>query len=61
MIARMTEAECMASWNRYNGSLPDWLRSIGLIREETLADRFTRETGFEVTDAVQAALNWERK
>jgi hypothetical protein len=36
------------------------LRNLGLIREETPAERFTRETGHEITAAVEAALAWER-
>jgi hypothetical protein len=35
-------------------------RSLGLIREETLAERFTRETGHEATPAVLAALEWSK-
>lgn len=36
-----------------------WAQSVGLIRPETLAERFTRETGHAVTEAVEAALNWK--
>jgi hypothetical protein len=36
------------------------MRGLGLVRrDETLAERFTRETGHEVTEAVEAALNWK--
>lgn len=47
-----------AEWD----AVPDytaWAQSVGLIRPETLAERFTRETGYEVTEAVEAALNWK--
>lgn len=36
------------------------LSHLGVIREETEAECFTRETGFEVTPAVAAALAWRR-
>lgn len=36
-----------------------WAQSVGLIRPETTAERFTRETGHAVTEAVEAALNWK--
>lgn len=35
------------------------LKALGLIRPETTAERFTRETGHAVTEAVEAALNWK--
>lgn len=35
------------------------LGDLGLIRPETTAERFTRETGHAVTEAVEAALNWK--
>lgn len=36
------------------------MRGLGLVRrDETLAERFTRETGHAVTEAVEAALNWK--
>lgn len=61
-IARMTEAEALCRFVMPpRKCMLDMLRSLGLIREETLAERFTRETGFEVTDAVEAALNWSGK
>jgi hypothetical protein len=47
--------------NRGESSALFYARRWGLLREETRAERFTRETGFEVTDAVEAALEWERK
>lgn len=47
-----------AEWD----AVPDytaWAQSVGLIRPETAAERFTRETGHAVTEAVEAALNWK--
>ena len=36
------------------------MRGLGLVRrDESRAERFTRETGHEVTEAVEAALNWK--
>lgn len=35
------------------------LKALGLIRPETLGERFTRETDDAVTEAVEAALNWK--
>lgn len=35
------------------------LRERGQLRPETVAERFTRETGHAVTEAVEAALNWK--
>lgn len=68
VVKRMTEAE-VDGWMRAH----DWglttrsrddvlsvLRDLGLIRKETLAERFTRETGHKVTPAVEAALQWGR-
>lgn len=43
-------------------AVPDytaWAQSVGLIRPESRAERFTRETGHAVTEAVEAALNWK--
>lgn len=34
------------------------LRKFGIIRPETIAERFARETGHEVTPAVESALAW---
>jgi hypothetical protein len=33
------------------------LGQLGLV--ESRSERFTRETGHEVTEAVEAALNWK--
>jgi len=54
-VRRMTEVEArrLFPWSAMVG-----LHALGLIREETLAERFARETGHEVTPAVEAALNW---
>lgn len=67
-IKRMSEAEARAfakshgyvggpDEEHYVGALHD----VGLIRPESRAERFTRETGHEVTEAVEAALNWKGK
>lgn len=32
-----------------------------VLRDETIAERFRRETGYELTPAVLAALDWERQ
>lgn len=66
-IARMTEAEAVAWWQKER---PGWisrvevavmvLKTLNLIRQETTAERFTRETGHAVTAAVLAALQYDR-
>lgn len=65
-LKRMTEAEARVAflkrqpWQSNEQNFVESLRHLGLIREETLAERFTRETGHKVTPAVEAALEWER-
>jgi hypothetical protein len=64
-IARMTEAEAREwieghSYIEAAAKIVHAFRELGLIRPETTAERFTRETGHEVTPAVEAALAWER-
>lgn len=65
-IARMTEAEaralaarCAPPWKySVETSVFEVMKRLNLIREETRAERFARETGHEVTPAVEAALAW---
>ena len=70
-IKRMTEAEVRDLHSRVSRSMGSsgfkdskWadctvatLRELGLV--ESRAERFTRETGHAVTEAVEAALNWK--
>jgi hypothetical protein len=61
-VARMTEAEAR-DWivnHTYIESTAHILHALGQLGlVETTAERFTRETGHEVTEAVEAALNWK--
>lgn len=64
-IARMTEAEARHYFlGRTEGTNQDrfvaLLHELGIICEETISERFTRETGHPVTPAVEAALMWGR-
>lgn len=57
-IKRMTKAEWYSAVDEAGGSFWSWAESVGLIRKETDAQRFTRETGIEVTPEIQRALEW---
>lgn len=63
-IARTTEAEACRRYSllRENGDEPAiaLLHELGLIREETTAERFTRETGITITPEIEKALSWNR-
>lgn len=48
----------LADFSRAANSTIRALRTLGIIREETRAERFARETGYVVTEAVDAALEW---
>ena len=50
----------LADFSRAANSTIRALRTLGIIHEETRAERFARETGYVVTEAVDAALEWER-
>lgn len=56
-IARMTPEQWGEQWPGYDFRT---LAGLGLVREETRAERFTRMTGYRVTPDVAAALEWER-
>jgi len=70
-LTRMTRGEALELWRKEStvalaatSTVADrvvlLLRGLGLVRQdETPEERFTRETGHEVTDAVRAALNWK--
>lgn len=61
-IKRMTEAEAR-DWimnHTYTESAAHILHALGQLGlVESRAERFTRETGHAVTEAVEAALNWK--
>lgn len=65
-LNRMTEAQAREHWGVDDMPAPhrdafiDVLSMLGIIRPETDAERFERETGHEVTPAVEAALNWRQ-
>lgn len=61
-IKRMTEAEARQwiddfTYSESSAHILHALGQLGLV--ESRAERFTRETGYEVTEAVEAALNWK--
>ena len=67
-VRRMTEDQWRAvimnksnlqKKSRATNTVISVLGDLGLIRPETTAERFTRETGHAVTEAVEAALNWK--
>lgn len=67
-IAQMTEEQWravimnksnLAKKSRATNTVISVLGDLGLIRPETTAERFARETGHAVTEAVEAALNWK--
>lgn len=57
----LTEAEVRALVGGHDAAhrMVEALRERGQLRPETTAERFTRETGHAVTEAVEAALNWK--
>lgn len=60
-IKRMTEAEARQwiddfAYSESSAHILHALEQLGVVQSR--AERFTRETGYEVTEAVQAALNW---
>lgn len=61
-VRRMTEAEARDwimnhTYTESEAHILHALEQLGLV--ETTAERFTRETGHAVTEAVEAALNWK--
>lgn len=65
-IKRMTPAAIVERWTEvlslngtYEDDVVEFCRRLGLVQDESRAERFTRETGHAVTEAVEAALNWK--
>lgn len=54
-VKRMTEAEWEAADRPFSIV---WAKSVGIIREETLLEKFERETGYVRSEAVDAAIEW---
>lgn len=63
VVKRMTEEEALA-WVNSNSYIEGRkhilhaFRELGIIRTETPAERFTRDTGLEATPEVQKAIEW---